>query len=213
METTVESSHGDVGYPIRWNLSQRAFGSLTVTPVTTQLWGTLKADLVNGFQSVAGNVFTLMTYDSKTGTFGHFTVPVNLVPYVGTSAVTLGVNAAPTGIAKTVTMLEDVAYTFTTVDFGFSDVKNTPPNSLLAVKMTTLPSTGVLIDNTVAVTAGQQVLAADISAGKLKFTPVPNGNGACIPVIRSGVQDDGGTVNGGVDTDLTPRKMTMSSHR
>ena len=89
------------------------------------------------------------------------------------------VNDAPAGTDKTVTTLEDTAYTFTAADFGFSDPNDTPANTLLAVKITTLPTAGTLADNGVAVTAGQFVAVADITAGKLKFTPAANANGDC----------------------------------
>src|SRR5438094_390622 len=47
-------------------------------------------------------------------------------------------------------------------------------NTLLAVEITTLPGAGSLTNNGVAVTAGQFVSDADISAGKLKFSPSAN---------------------------------------
>ena len=50
------------------------------------------------------------------------------------------VNDAPAGTDKTVTTLEDTAYTFTAADFGFSDPNDSPANSLPAVKITTLPA-------------------------------------------------------------------------
>src|SRR5207248_376862 len=87
------------------------------------------------------------------------------------------VNDAPSGTDKTVTTNEDLAYTFATGDFGFSDPNDSPPNSLLAVKISTLPGAGSLTNNGTAVVAGQYVSAADITAGKLVFTPVSNANG------------------------------------
>src|SRR5262249_33199552 len=50
------------------------------------------------------------------------------------------VNDAPSGADKTVTTNEDTAYTFAASDFGFSDPNDSPPNTLLAVKITTLPA-------------------------------------------------------------------------
>ena len=73
------------------------------------------------------------------------------------------VNDAPAGTNNTVTTLEDTAYTFSAADFGFSDPNDSPANSLLAVKITTLPAAGTLSDNGVAVTAGQFVTVADIT--------------------------------------------------
>ena len=81
------------------------------------------------------------------------------------------VNQAPQGTSNTVTTLENVAYVFQTADFGFSDPNDSPANNLLAVEITTLPGSGSLTDNGIAVTAGQFVSASDIAAGKLVFNP------------------------------------------
>src|SRR5205814_299077 len=113
-------------------------------------------------------------------------------------------NSAPQGTDKTVTTLEETAYTFTVADFGFSDPNDTPQNSLLAVKITTLPAVGSLTNNNVAVAAGASVPEADISSGKLKFTPAANGSGSPYASFTFQVQDNGGTANGGVDLDPTP---------
>ena len=51
-------------------------------------------------------------------------------------------NDAPAGTNKTVTTLEDTAYTFASADFGFSDPNDSPANALSAVKITTLPAAG-----------------------------------------------------------------------
>ena len=120
------------------------------------------------------------------------------------------VNQAPTGTSNTVTTLENTAYTFAAADFGFSDPNDSPPNNLLAVKITTLPAAGTLTDNGVAVTAGQFVAVADINGGKLKFTPAANASGAVYASFTFQVQDDGGTANGGVDLDPSPKTMTVN---
>ena len=67
---------------------------------------------------------------------------------------------------------------FATADFGFTDPSDTPANALAAVKVTTLPAVGSLKLDGVAVAANDFVAAADIAAGKLKFFPAANGNGA-----------------------------------
>ena len=74
------------------------------------------------------------------------------------------VNDAPSGSDKTITTLEDTAYAFAMGDFGFSDPNDTPPNTLQAVKITTLPNAGTLTDNGAAVIAGQFVGAGDLRA-------------------------------------------------
>src|SRR5207237_753493 len=111
------------------------------------------------------------------------------------------VNDAPQGTNHTVTMLEDTSYSFVTSDFGFSDPSDSPADGLLAVKIATLPGNGTMTDDGVAVTAGQFVSAADITSGKLIFTPVAGVSGAGYASITFQVQDDGGTANGGVDVD------------
>ena len=111
---------------------------------------------------------------------------------------------------RRVTTLENTAYTFAASDFGFSDPNNSPPNNFLAVKITTLPAAGTLTDNGVAVTAGQFIAVTDISGGKLKFTPAANASGAAYASFTFQVEDDGGTANGGVDTDPSPKTMTVN---
>ncbi|HTT38056.1 MAG TPA: cadherin-like domain-containing protein, partial [Burkholderiales bacterium] len=136
---------------------------------------------------------------------------VDTDPTANTMTVNVtSVNDAPQGTNKTVTTLEDTAYTFATADFGFSDPNDSPANNLLAVKVTTVPGAGSLTDNGVAVTAGQFIAVADITGGKLKFTPGANANGAGYASFTFQVQDDGGTTNGGVDTDPTARTMTVN---
>ena len=120
------------------------------------------------------------------------------------------VNHAPTGANNTVTTLEDSAYTFKTADFGFSDPNDNPANTLKAVEITTVPAAGTLTDDGTAVTAGQFVAVADITGNKLIFTPATTYYGAAYAKFTFQVQDNGGTANGGVDTDPTPRTMTVN---
>ena len=120
------------------------------------------------------------------------------------------INGAPAGTDKTVTTLEDTAYTFAVADFGFTDPNDTPPNNFYRVEITTLPASGTLELNGTAVTAGQFVNVTDITAGNLTFTPAANANGSPYASFTFQVQDDGGTANGGVDTDPTPNTMTVN---
>ncbi|MGA7178783.1 MAG: DUF2341 domain-containing protein [Thiobacillaceae bacterium] len=134
--------------------------------------------------------------------------------HISTATVALGetitsVNDAPVGTSKTVTTLEDTAYVFATSDFGYTDPSDSPANNLLNVKISTLPGAGTLTDNGTAVTAGQLVSVADISAGKLVFTPAANANGAAYASFTFQVQDNGGTANGGIDLDPTPKTITV----
>jgi VCBS repeat-containing protein len=120
------------------------------------------------------------------------------------------VNDAPAGADKLITTLEDTSYTFTASDFGFTDPNDSPANALAAVRITTLPVAGTLLDNGVAVTAGQSVSAADIAGGLLTFAPAANANGAGYANFTFQVQDNGGTANGGVDLDASPNTITFN---
>ena len=59
-------------------------------------------------------------------------------------------------------------------------------------------------------TAGDRSSAADITAGKLMFTPAANANGAGYASFTFQVQDDGGTANGGVDLDQSANTITIN---
>ena len=151
--------------------------------------------------------FTFQVEDNGGTTNGG----VNLDPTPRTLTVNVVfVDHAPVGTSNTVTTLENVAYTVQTADFGFSDPNDTPANALLAVKITTLPTAGTLTDNGTAVTAGQFVSASDISSGKLVFTPAANASGTGYANFTFQVQDNGGTANGGTDTDPSSKILTFN---
>ncbi|MHB0966601.1 MAG: tandem-95 repeat protein [Bellilinea sp.] len=119
------------------------------------------------------------------------------------------INAAPGGADSTVSALEDIGRVFATADFGFSDPDDVPAKALMAVKITTLPAAGWLRLDGVDVSAGQSIAAADILAGRLVFTPAANVNGAGYASFTFQVQDDGGTVSGGIDLDPTANTLTI----
>src|SRR5260370_1214665 len=62
--------------------------------------------------------------------------------------------------------------------------------------ITTVPLLGTLADNGLAVTVGQVITLADITAGLLKFTPAANANGSNYAIFAFQVHDDGGTARG-----------------
>jgi hypothetical protein len=87
---------------------------------------------------------------------------------------------------RTVNTTENVAYTFSTADFGFQDVGG---DALESVRITQLPTAGTLRLNGVAVTLGQSIAAADIAANLLTFHPAPNASGAGYSDFRFRVGD------------------------
>jgi hypothetical protein len=170
-------------------------------------------DAING----SIDTITFRAWDQTTGTPG---TKVDPGPGGGTSAFSIvsetatinviSVNDAPAGTDHTVTMLEDGTYTFAVSDFGFTDPSDSPPNAFIAVEITTLPAPGSLKLDGVAVTAGQFVTVADITAGKLKYTPPADANGSPFASFTFQVQDDGGTANGGVNLDQSPNTVTIN---
>ncbi len=125
-----------------------------------------------------------------------------------TSTVTVtGVNDAPSGADKTIAIVEDTSYTVQIADFGFTDVD---ASLFTGVYIATPPgASNVLALDGYAVSAGQWVSVAQIADGKLRFTPAADANGPNLANFTFRVQDDGGMVNGGVDTDATPNRLSF----
>ena len=118
-------------------------------------------------------------------------------------------NDAPSGGDSFVVTNEDTPYVFVAADFRFSDLGDAQPNAFAGVRISSLPTAGMLTNNGVAVAAGDFVSAAAINGALLRFTPAPDGNGLEYASFTFQVQDDGGTANGGVDLDPTPNEMII----
>ena len=116
-------------------------------------------------------------------------------------------DSPPISSDVTVITAEDVPYTFGLDDFPFSDPCGL---NLKAIIVNMPPTNGRLADNGGAVDAGQTIPVADLSAGKLRFTPSTNGNGAFYAKLIYQVQDDGGTADGGIDINPSPRTVTIN---
>ncbi|MEI6473706.1 MAG: tandem-95 repeat protein, partial [Holophagaceae bacterium] len=132
------------------------------------------------------DTLTIVTTDSgNTGTGGALTD-------TDTVAITVtAVNDAPVSTADTVTVLEDTATVLSLTDFGsYSDVEAT---AIAGVQITTLESLGTLEYNNgtswADVTLDQAISAADITAGKLRYTAGINANGANYATIGFKVYD------------------------
>ncbi|MCP5012902.1 MAG: hypothetical protein GY942_23235, partial [Aestuariibacter sp.] len=133
-----------------------------------------------------------------------------------TVAITVNaVNDAPSGTDKTVTTNEDTDYVFTTADFGFTDIET---DAFLNVIIATASANGVLyldanldgiVDGGETLIATDVVSVTDITSGKLKFKAAANANGIGYDLFTFQVQDDGGVVNGGVDTDQSANTITI----
>ena len=134
--------------------------------------------------------------DASGNTFNLY-LTVNVTP----------VNDAPSGADETVAVANGDTYVLGLADFGFSDPVE--HDSFLSVLMTTVPASGTLLLNGVAVVAGQEILASDIDAGKLSYVAPANAGG--LIGFDFQVRDSGGTAGcGGNDLDLTPNTITFN---
>jgi hypothetical protein len=88
-----------------------------------------------------------------------------------TLTVNLEINNPPTSGPGSQTILEDTPYALQASDFPFSDDVG---QTLGGITVTSLPTTGVLKLNGVAVSANDVISVTDINAGKLVFTPLLN---------------------------------------
>ncbi len=211
-----------------FGVASNAPGTITVTLSATKGTLSLAAGLTGGltFTVGDGSFDPIMTFSGAASTIntamsniryradsnfvgtGTITQTVTWGSVTDTDTVTVdvaSVNDAPTGTARTVTTLQDGAYTFSAADFAFTDANDSPANALKAVVISTLPTRGTMTLGGVAVTAGQTVLAAQL--GSLVWRPADASN-AVAASFTFRVVDDGGTANGGVDTDPTARTFT-----
>jgi hypothetical protein len=141
--------------------------------------------------------------DGGTANGGHDTSDET---YTFTFDVT-GINDAPGGTDKTVTINEDKPYAFSVGDFGFVD-STMDGDHLADVTIVTLPTSGKLTLNRVAVHAGDVVARADLH--NLVWTPAANAHGNDLAEFTFTVRDDGGKANDGHDTSAPPNTFTFN---
>ncbi|NTU57870.1 MAG: tandem-95 repeat protein, partial [Chlorobiaceae bacterium] len=203
--TTAEDTALTVAAPgVLQNDSDIEGSSLTVTTYGSASHGTVTVN-------ANGSLVYVPTLNYNGPDSFTYTVSDGSLTSTATATVAItAVNDEPSGTNKTVTTLEDSSYTFTVSDFGFNDLNDSPSNTLSAVKVTTLPVNGTLTLDGVGVTSGLAIAVADISSGKLVFTPAANANGTGYASFTFQVQDNGGTANGGVDTDQSPNTITLN---
>lgn len=184
---------------------------------------------INGVDGTLGTAFSISGVGSftlqSTGAYS-FTPVANFAGAVPVIAYTLSdgqatssakltisltpINDAPSSSNKSITTTENTIYTFSSADFSFSDTSDSPPNSLAAVRITSLPSAGELRYNGTAVTLTNgyfEVLSANLS--KLTYF-VATSNSATSTSFNFKVRDSGGTANVGVDLAVSSNAITLN---
>ena len=221
-DTAYHFAAADFGFSDPYDSPANVFAAVKIT--TLPAAGILNN---NGGAVTAGDFISITDIDSGQLVFtpaleangagyASFTVQVqddgavNLDPTPNTITVdVIPVNDAPAGADKTISIAKSIGYKFVAGDFGFSDANDSPADGLAAVKITTLPAAGILSNDGQALNAGDFVSAADIVAGKLVFTPAPDGSGYNYASFTFQVQDAGGTANQGIDLDPEPNTITL----
>ena len=222
----IEANAANAGTEGRWQYSTNGGTSWINLPAVSTAsafaldTSALLRFLPNANYNGTPGSLTVRLIDDSAGavvsaTFVDVTVSGGTTRYANAAnAVTLAtsvnaVNDAPHGADNTVNVLEDGSYVFAAGDFGFGDPSDTPANAFLAVRIASLPATGALTNNGVALNVGDFVSEADIALGRLVFTPAANANGTGYASFTFQVQDDGGTASGGIDLDPTPNTLVI----
>ncbi|MDO6964793.1 Ig-like domain-containing protein [Rhizobium alvei] len=97
---------------------------------------------------------------------------------------------APKATDRTVSLIEDLSYSFSIADFGFSDADG---DALSSITITALPTLGSLTLNGVAIQEGDDILAADIA--HMVWTPDADLSGEDVAQLKFTVHDDSGAVS------------------
>ena len=184
-------------------------GSLTLSGLAVT-----EGQLVTRADLDAGRLTYLPGQDAKGSGYASFTFQVqdnggtahggiDLDPTPNT--VSINVNSlsdAPNGTDTTVVTNKNTNYVFKLSDFGFSDVHDSPPDAFTGVKITSLPTAGVLGEvgqsGLSALNAGAFVTVSSITAGRLVFIPQADAAGADYSSFTFQVRDNGVTT--GVNT-------------
>ncbi len=185
---TVTGTDVDTGDTKSYSLSDTAGGRFAINATTGEI--TVANGSLLNYEAATSHTVTVRVTDSGGLTYDE-TLTINLT----------NVNEAPTGADATVTINEDTAHTLTAANFGFSDVD--AGDSLSAVRIDSLPSAGTLTLSGVAVTAGQVIAVADITAGNLVFTPAANATGTGYANFTFSVRDSNNAY------DAAPNTLTV----
>ncbi|MEA2944009.1 MAG: large repetitive protein, partial [Bradyrhizobium sp.] len=212
-DTVLEGAANGTAVGITATSADPGGGPAAVFSLTDNAGARFAIDSSTGMVSVANGA--AIDFETASGHAYNITVQALAGALTSTRSFSIGVgnvNEAPAGTDKTVTTAEDTHYVFAVADFGFTDPSDSSaPNALQAVKITTLPGAGgTLTNHGNPVSAGDFIPVADITGGFLQFIPAANANGSPEASFTFQVQDNGGTANGGVDTDPSANTLTIN---
>jgi len=174
-KATLTNGTEDITYTITQASLLTGFSDIDDNPLTvTGLTAT------NGTLSTFNATTQSWTFTPNTNFNGTVSLSYNVTDGIANTAATqsfsvTAVNDAPTASNRITSTNEDTTKVFALTDFGFSDID--AGNTLQSVTISSLTTTGSLKLNGTVVTVNQVISAADITAGKLAFTPATNGNG------------------------------------
>jgi hypothetical protein len=119
-------------------------------------------------------------------------------------------NHAPQGADATFNVAHNTAYALHLSDFGFTDPSDTPADTFYKVTFTALPAHGQLKNGSsvLSLPFNNVLFTVSITSSGLTYVPTTGYSGT--DTCQFTVQDDGGTLNGGADTDTTARTMTFN---
>ncbi|TNF70247.1 MAG: DUF4347 domain-containing protein [Gammaproteobacteria bacterium] len=217
--TAISLNNGNSGTTTGGNsLSYNVSLSGSITTVTIS-GGTLTAtqaeNLINAisYENISTNPneidrlvnFKNITDDGGVTNGGSDTTTLDIKTSIDVNAI----NNEPQGTDNTIIINEDATHTFSAGDFGFSDSGDSPAHNFLSIIVNniTLPVGSTLQLSTVDVINLDVIPVA--SLGNLVFTPAEHGSGSNYASFDFQVTDDGGTANGGQDTDQTANTITF----
>jgi VCBS repeat-containing protein len=175
---TVSGTDPDAGDTKTYSLTDTAGGRFAINASTGEI--TVADGSLLNYEAATSHPVTVRVTDSGGQSYIE-TFTINLT----------NVNEAPTGADATVTISEDTSHTLTTANFRFSDID--AGDSLSAVRIDTLPTSGTLTLSGVAVTAGQVIAVSDITGGHLVFTPTADANGTGYASLTFSIRDSHST--------------------
>ncbi|MBK8278316.1 MAG: tandem-95 repeat protein [Nitrospira sp.] len=182
---TVTGTDPDTGDTKTYSLTDSAGGRFAINSSTGAI--TVADGSLLNYEAATSHSVAVRVTDSGGLTYDEI-FTINLT----------NVNEAPTGADATVTINEDSSHILTTANLGFGDVD--AGDSLSAVRIDTLPGAGSLTLSGVAVTAGQVIAVADITAGNLVFTPATDANGTGYASFTFSVRDSNNTYDAASNT-------------